>query len=283
VGYVAPGGEGGPRARFNVAIRTVTVDAQTGTAEYGVGGGITWGSRTESEYDETVAKARVLTARRPRFDLLETLLLEPGAGYRRLAEHLARLAASAAYFGFAFDEESVRSALARAAGGAPAGPTRVRLLLSREGRVNTGILPLATADAVVRLAIDEDHPVDPADVLLFHKTTLRGRYEDARTRHADADDVVLVNTHGLATESTIANLGVRLHGRWWTPPLDDGLLPGVERAARLSDGTLAERSITVEELRSADELAVLNSVRGFRRATLLEAHSVASRPSSGKT
>jgi para-aminobenzoate synthetase/4-amino-4-deoxychorismate lyase len=283
VGYIAPGGEGGLRARFNVAIRTVTVDAQTGTAEYGVGGGITWDSRTEREYDETMAKARVLTARRPRFDLLETLLLEPGAGYHRLPEHLARLAASAAYFGFAFDEESVRSELARAAEGAPARPTRVRLLLSREGRANTGILPLATTDAVVRLAIDEDHPVAPADVLLFHKTTLRGRYEDARTRYPDADDVVLVNARGLVTETTIANLGVRLDGRWWTPPLGDGLLPGVERAARLAEGTLAERSITVEEMRSAEEIAVLNSVRGFRPATLLEAHSAASRPSSGKT
>jgi para-aminobenzoate synthetase/4-amino-4-deoxychorismate lyase len=283
VGYVAPGGEGGPRARFNVAIRTVTVDAQTRTAEYGVGGGITWDSRAQHEYDETVAKARVLTARRPRFDLLETLLHEPGGGYRRLDDHLARLEASADYFGFAFDEDSVRSALSRAADGTPERAARVRLLLSRDGRLETGVLPLASADPTVRLAIDVTHPVDPDDVLLFHKTTLRGRYEDARARHPDADDVVLVNARGLVTETTIANLAVRLDERWWTPPLDDGLLPGVERAALLADGTLAERSITVAELRKAKEIGVLNSVRGFRRATLLEPHSVASRPSSGKT
>jgi para-aminobenzoate synthetase / 4-amino-4-deoxychorismate lyase len=283
VGYVAPGGDGGPRARFNVAIRTVTVDARTGTAEYGVGGGITWDSRAEHEYDETVAKAQVLTARRPRFDLLETLRHEPDAGYCRLEEHVARLQRSAAYFGFAFDEDSVRSALSRAADGAPEQLARVRLLLSRDGRVDTGVLPLATPDPTVRLAIDLTRPVDPNDVILFHKTTLRAHYEEARARHPDADDVVLVNARGLVTETTIANLAVRLDGRWWTPPLGDGLLPGVERAALLDDGTLAERSITVQELKRAEEIAVLNSVRGFRRATLLEIHSVASRPSSGKT
>jgi para-aminobenzoate synthetase / 4-amino-4-deoxychorismate lyase len=283
VGYVAPGGDGGPRARFNVAIRTVTVDARTGTAEYGVGGGITWDSRAEHEYDETVAKAQVLTARRPRFDLLETLRHEPDAGYRRLEEHVARLQRSAAYFGFAFDGDSVRSALSRAADGAPEQLARVRLLLSRDGRVDTGVLPLATPDPTVRLAIDLTRPVDPNDVILFHKTTLRAHYEEARARHPDADDVVLVNARGLVTETTIANLAVRLDGRWWTPPLGDGLLPGVERAALLDDGTLAERSITVQELKRAEEIAVLNSVRGFRRATLLEIHSVASRPSSGKT
>ena len=67
VGFLTPGGHPGTRARFNVAIRTVVQDAETGTAEYGVGGGITWDSRAAAEYDEVVAKARVLTALRPSF------------------------------------------------------------------------------------------------------------------------------------------------------------------------------------------------------------------------
>ena len=32
--------------------------------------------------------------------------------------------------------------------------------------------------------------------MLFHKTTLRERYDAARERFPDADDVVLVNTRG---------------------------------------------------------------------------------------
>ena len=57
VGYLAPASAGPPSAAFNVAIRTVMVDAETETAEYGVGGGVTWDSSAAGEYDETVAKA----------------------------------------------------------------------------------------------------------------------------------------------------------------------------------------------------------------------------------
>ena len=269
VGYLAPRTATGPRARFNVAIRTVVHDAETGAAEYGVGGGITWDSRAAAEYDETVDKARVLTARRPPFRLLETLLHEPGIGYRRLDEHLARLRASAAYLGFALDEEAVRDALTREAARFPAKPARVRLLVDRRGRPETGGAPMpADPRGSVRLGVDAGHPVDPADPFLFHKTTLRGRYEEAKERHPDADDVLLTNTRGEATETTIANLAVRLDGRWWTPPLDAGLLPGCERAALLADGTLRERTLSLAELARAEDLAIYSSVRPWRRAVI---------------
>ena len=196
VGYLAPDGAPGPRARFNVAIRTVVHDAETGDAAYGVGGGITWDSQAAAEYDETVAKARVLTERRPPLRLLETLAHEPSGGYRRLEEHRARLRSSADYLGIEIDEAAVAAALDREAGRFPTKAARVRLLVDRHGRVEIGSAPLADTREPVRLAIDRDHPVDPADPLLFHKTTLRGRYEAARERFPDADDVVLVNTRG---------------------------------------------------------------------------------------
>ena len=71
------------------------------------------------------------------------------------------------------------------------------------------------------------------------------------------------------TESTIANLAVRLDGRWWTPPLSSGLLPGIERAVALADGRIAERALSLEDVRRAEGLALLNSVRGWRPATLV--------------
>ena len=55
IGYLAPGG----RAQFNVAIRTVDVDQQTGRATYGVGSGMVWDSDADEEYDECLLKARV--------------------------------------------------------------------------------------------------------------------------------------------------------------------------------------------------------------------------------
>jgi para-aminobenzoate synthetase / 4-amino-4-deoxychorismate lyase len=64
IGYLAPP-PARVRARFSVAIRTAVVDRATNTAVYGVGGGITWDSEAAAEHAELLAKARILTSRRP--------------------------------------------------------------------------------------------------------------------------------------------------------------------------------------------------------------------------
>ncbi|MBY8863383.1 aminodeoxychorismate synthase component I [Nocardia sp. CA2R105] len=60
IGVVAPSATG-IRARFNVAIRTLVADRDRAMSTYGTGGGITWDSRADAEYDELTAKAAVLT------------------------------------------------------------------------------------------------------------------------------------------------------------------------------------------------------------------------------
>ena len=128
-------GRGCRAARFGVPIRTVMLDAQTGTAEYGVGGGITWDSRAASEFDEVVAKAKVLTERRPRFDLYETLRHDPDRGLLNLERHLARLRGSAGYFGFRFDEARIATALETELASWHDRAARVRVTLDRRGAV----------------------------------------------------------------------------------------------------------------------------------------------------
>jgi para-aminobenzoate synthetase/4-amino-4-deoxychorismate lyase len=267
VGYLAPPSADGPRARFNVAIRTVAVDAATGDAEYGVGGGITWDSVAASEFDEALAKASVLSERRPPFELFETMRWEPGTGLRHRDLHLARLGNSAEYFGFAFDPVRIDEALR---GAEPTGeaPARVRVRLARDGRASVEVAPAPELRNEVRIAID-GVPVDPADPFLFHKTTRREIYDAARARHPEGDDVVLVNTLGHVTEATIANLAVRVGARWVTPPVEDGLLPGIGRRVALDDGAMEVRTVSVDELRSADEVALVSDTRGWRRAVLL--------------
>ena len=68
------------------------------------------------------------------------------------------------------------------------------------------------------------------------------------------------------TETTRANLAVRIGTRWCTPPLGCGLLPGVERGRLVASGTLTERVITLHELRTADDVATVSSLRGWRPA-----------------
>jgi para-aminobenzoate synthetase/4-amino-4-deoxychorismate lyase len=255
------------RARFAVAIRTAVVDRSTGEAVYGAGGGITWGSDAVRERAELRAKAAVLTHDVTEHRLLETLRCTPAEGPRNLDRHLARMADSAAWFGYRFDRDAVLAAVLAAVRDRT-GSARVRVLLARDGRVSVECGPLPpTADRPVLLALDDD-PVDSSSPWLQHKTTRREVYETRARRHPGADDVVLVNERGEVTETTVATLAVRLGGRWWTPPTTSGCLPGVERGRLLDAGLLTERVLRVEDLRTADELAVVSSLRGRRAARL---------------
>jgi para-aminobenzoate synthetase / 4-amino-4-deoxychorismate lyase len=268
IGYLAPSGSGEPRANFSVAIRTIVVDSLSGSSEYGVGGGITYDSSPQAEYEEIVAKARVLSSARPAFELLESIRFEPDQGFRHLTEHLERLRSSARYFGFRFDAESAVAACKHAIEDAVE-PVRMRLTLARDGTIGVTTRPIEPSPGRrLRVAIDDD-PVDPHDVFLFHKTTLREPYERRKAKRPEIDDVLLVNTRGEVTESTIANVAVRFRDGWVTPPLEAGLLPGTYRAVLLRDGTLVERHVTPEDLRRADDLALVSSVRGWRRAEIV--------------
>ena len=266
IGVVAPAGHPW-RARFSVAIRTVTVDRATSIAVFGTGGGITWGSDAEAEHAELLAKAAILARPYEEFGLIETMAQLPGTGLRNLSRHLDRLADSAAYFGFPFDRAAAETRLADAVEGAA--EARVRLVLHRDGTLDVDLAPLpAAGEGPVRLAVDPE-PVDSSQVWLRHKTTRRGEYARRAARHPGADDVVLVNERGLVTETTIAALAVRLDERWWTPPLSDGCLPGVERGRLVDAGELRERSLSVDELSRAEALAVVSSLRGWRAAVLV--------------
>jgi para-aminobenzoate synthetase/4-amino-4-deoxychorismate lyase len=267
IGWLAPWPT--PRARFSVAIRTAVVDA-AGAVTYGVGGGITWGSDPRSEAAEAEDKARVLTTVRPPFRLLETLRLDAG-GVRHAARHVARLAASAAWFGFALDAGDVARRLA-ALVPAPA-PARVRLLADRDGGVEIEVVPLAggptrPGPAAVTLAVDHQ-VVRSDDPFCLHKTTNRAHYDAARARHPHADDVVLVNERGEAVETTIANLLFRRHGRWWTPPLSSGGLAGIGREVLVESGEVVEAVLLATDLPACDALEVVNDLRGRRPARLL--------------
>lgn len=262
IGVLAPPSSYAPRAQFNVPIRTVLVETGSGEAEYGVGGGITYDSTSGGEYAEAMLKTEVLGKSTERFTLLETMRWDTG-GIWLLERHLDRLADSSRYLGFTLDHDAIRATLEALTFDEV---TRIRLLANDDG-FSVESTPLVEHSSAVRLAIDMV-PVDPRDWRLFHKTTSRKTYEDAASRHPEADDVVLINSEGHITETTIGNLAVQINGTWHTPPITDGLLPGTYRADLLEAGHLRERSISIKDFRQAEDLAVINSVQGWRTAVV---------------
>ena len=263
VGWIGPG----DRARFNVAIRTVWHDRHSGQTEYGTGSGVVWDSQADAEFEECRDKTRVLSWTPPRFDLLETLAWRPAEGYARLEGHLDRLQSSARYFDFAFDRGALAGQLAQAARDWTCAQ-RVRLRLDRSGHVHIEQRPLDPPPAPPSRIAWARTPVHTDDVRLYHKTTDRRIYEQARASAPEADDVLLWNERGELCEATIANVAVRIGADWFTPPVECGLLPGVERRALLESGRLRERVIRRDEVTVDTELALVNSVRGWWPARL---------------
>jgi para-aminobenzoate synthetase/4-amino-4-deoxychorismate lyase len=264
IGWLAPGRQ----ASFSVAIRTVALDRTTGTAEYGTGGGIVWDSDRANEYAECETKAAVLAAEAPQFELLETLLYRGTEGYFLLEGHLQRLAESAEYFDFAVDLAEVRRRLLETADCLAHQQHRVRLHVGRQGQIAIEAGPLVDNCPVpwkLRLA---PQPIDPQNVFLYHKTTCRTVYEQAYASRGECDDVILWNPDGQATETTIANLVVEKGGRLVTPPVTCGLLPGVLRQHLLDTGQVHEHIVTLDDIRQAQRLFVVNSVRGQVPAVL---------------
>jgi para-aminobenzoate synthetase/4-amino-4-deoxychorismate lyase len=204
----------------------------------------------------------------PAFSLLETMRLDEGRVVR-LERHLARMAQAAADFDYTWQEPRVRAAVARVVEEHPAGRWRLRLLLAGDGSPSIECTPCAPLPTPWRVAFALE-PVDPGDPFVLNKTTHRAVYDSARRARPDLDDVLLWNGRGEVTESTIGNIVAEIDGRRWTPPVSSGLLAGTFRGQLIDAGEIAERVLTKADIAGATRLWVINSVREWVEAKLVE-------------
>jgi para-aminobenzoate synthetase/4-amino-4-deoxychorismate lyase len=262
---------------MSVPIRTLTLrapDSPNGLrkGEMGVGAGIVFDSDPLEEYAECQLKARFLTGLKNDFEIFETMSATRDGGARHRQRHLARLAASAKYFGFSWDAAAADAYLDTACAMLDAGiDYRLRLALSPSGAFSVQHAPLAPLAEPVRVLLAPD-TTHSGDLFLRHKTSIRTRY-DAAWREAEAQgafDALFFNERGELTEGGRSSVFVRLAGRWLTPPLGSGILPGVMRAVMLDDPqwNASEAVITRAMLEAADEIVVCNALRGAMRVTL---------------
>jgi para-aminobenzoate synthetase/4-amino-4-deoxychorismate lyase len=264
IGFFSP-----QQSVFNVAIRTIELEHKQGTM--GLGSGIVIDSDPAAEYRECLLKGEFLTrsADQEPFSLVETMLWT--GTFPLLPLHLDRLTDSANYFGFRCEPTVIESALRRCAqqftGNAP---RRVRLLLSADGAIDISHQFLAESSQISQVLVAVEH-TDPKDPFLFHKTTRRQQYTaafDAALREGYAD-VLFFNAQGELTEGAISNVFLEKDGRWFTPPVECGLLAGVYRRHLLETRTDIEPRVLYEkDLRTADAVYIANAVRGLRKASI---------------
>ncbi|MGF6776418.1 aminodeoxychorismate synthase component I [Paraburkholderia sp. GAS334] len=268
---------------LSVAIRTLTLDAPAPVATglrrgtLGIGAGIVLDSVAADEYAECRLKARFLTEADPGFQLFETMYATRENGVRHVGRHIARISASATYLGFGFDEAAVREQIrAQCTQLTAETPHRMRLAVDKCGSTHLTAAPLAPLQGdVVDVLFAPDYgyaPTEAGDVLLHHKTTRRAEYDRAwhEAESKGAFDMLFFNERGELTEGGRTTVFVKLDGRWWTPPLSSGVLPGVMRSVLLEDAELqaAERVLLRTEVEGAEALMLCNALRGAVAARL---------------
>lgn len=288
VGRIKPSGA----TCFNVAIRTAWSSTVTGDSRFGSGCGIVWDSDPTEEFEELKTKARILRQPDPQFHLFETMGIVNGE-IPRLSRHLFRLVNSAQYWSFDFDAEVTKRYLDEVVkqvvnghenDNQPAKAFRLRLQLDRHGALSHRVeaielSPMQSPQSkealhsnelpVVELALVQT-AVSADDTFLTHKTSRREAYDRAVEEIPEGCEPVMFNTLGNVTESAIANIVYQMNGELFTPPLADGLLPGVLRDELLDEGVIAERTLPVIDLKSVEAFWLINSLRGWRKAILAE-------------
>ena len=100
-----------------------------------------------------------------------------------------------------------------------------------------------------------------------------------QARAAGFDEAIMLNTRGLVAEATVSNVFAVKAGRLLTPPVEAGAMPGVTRAAvvelaREAGVDAMEADLSLEELRTAVEAFLTNSVMGVMPLTRLDGAAI---------
>lgn len=199
--------------------------------------------------------------------------------------HVRRLQAAAEYYSLPCPSESdITTALYRAISGQAHLTLKIRLM-SDEQRV------ISTTSAVIERNpnllgpfghgtsstwhVKLDTQPFSSSIPLQHKITNRNDYDEAIERNGTSyskhQDVMLYNKEGQLTETTIFNVILKIDDKYYTPPLECGLLDGVMRRYLLDKHLIQERIITLTEIQTTkeDSLWLCNAVRGVVSAIML--------------
>jgi len=88
-----------------------------------------------------------------------------------------------------------------------------------------------------------------------------------------ANEAIMLNTLGRVVEATISNIFIVKNSRLFTPPVEDGALPGIMRSVVMQAYKADEASIAVNDLPSADGIFLTNSL-GIRAVASIDGRNI---------
>ncbi len=206
--------------------------------------------------------------------LFETIAVRRGQA-RDVQRHFARLQQGCALLRLRlpWDLAAVERALDEVAVGNGLLEGGLRLTLTR-GPAPRGLLPTAAARPTlmitgfclspvaspVRVIVSTQIRRDAASPLsriksLNYLPNILARLE---AEDAKVDDAILLNQAGFVAEATTGNIFLKRRGKWLTPFVSDGALPGICREKFLESGQVEEARIHAAWLSSAEAFCIGN-------------------------
>jgi len=239
---------------FNIAIRTVELEGNSGSI--GIGSGIVYDSNVEDEFYECEAKSVFFKKSFMPLDLIETFLWSRGRYYFK-SEHLDRLCQSAEFFHIRVNKGEIDRYLEeQAKAWSVDSRFRVTIELSSDGKLSCRTVALDSKKRDYKLIVSSKI-LNSKDIFLKHKSAQRGLFNDEYQKAIEAgfDDVLFTNEKGNITETAIQNIFLQKAGIWYTPGTSEGLLDGVMRKKILKKyPTVVESEIPLPFLDSCRRL-----------------------------
>ena len=266
IGYILPNND----MCFNVAIRTV--EKQNDTFIFGVGGGITVSSTAQDEWDEMQTKMQFIhNVYKPDFSLVECIYYNQE--YKHLKLHLDRFYSSMKALFLICEEKSLDGMLKLYAQNNLSDDHKYKVHITLAlGKIEISH-QMVQKNIISKLVLCPEK-VDANNILFNHKTnhdSTRGFYIRCYNQYilnnAEFDDTVellFMNQENCITETRFHNIFIKKNNKYFTPPISDGVLPGVYRAKKAMSKSIQviEKSLHYSDLLSADKIFITNSIQG---------------------
>lgn len=207
--------------------------------------------------------------------LFETLRVDHGRAVD-VEAHLDRLLAGLERVGIAPpNRDRLAEAVSAVAEAGPRPLARLRITVTGATRLITASPyepPPGEVSAILLPEpwIDSRSPLAGLKSLSYQANRLALRRAEA----AGAFEALLLNERGRLAEGSRSNVILALPEGLFTPPGEDGCLPGTVRRRLLEMGAIAERSLGLEDLRAADEVLLTNSLIGVLPVTRLDERGI---------
>ncbi|MBT8382667.1 MAG: bifunctional anthranilate synthase component I family protein/aminotransferase class IV, partial [Ignavibacteria bacterium] len=251
-------------ATFNVAIRTLKINSKTNNAEIGIGSGIVWDSIPEEEWKETLLKSNFLKHPTKYFRIIETMLFDSGK-ILFFEEHIERLKSTANFFLFNFKEQRLSKRITKSILQLDENKKYVlRVMLGKWGEISMETKEFIQTKNINSIILSQ-HIISSQNKFQYFKTTNRDLYESEYKKYSanNVFDVLFLNEKGELAEGSISNIFVKRQGVWFTPTINSGIIAGIYRNYLLkTQPDIIETSLTTKDLSTAEEVKMVNSVRG---------------------